>query len=59
VLEAIANANPITTIVDALRALWLGAPAGTDIWVGLIWCVGITAVFSVLATARYRRTVAR
>jgi ABC-type polysaccharide/polyol phosphate export permease len=59
VLRAIANANPITTIVDALRALWLGTPAGTDIWVGLIWCVGIIAVFSVLATARYRRTVAR
>jgi ABC transporter DrrB family efflux protein len=59
VLRAIANANPITTIVDALRALWLGAPAGTDIWVGLIWCAGIIAVFSVLATARYRRTVAR
>jgi ABC transporter DrrB family efflux protein len=59
VLQAIANANPITTIVDALRALWLGTPAGTDIWVGLLWCVGIAAVFSVLATDRYRRTVAR
>jgi ABC transporter DrrB family efflux protein len=59
VLRAIANANPITTIVDALRALWLGTPAGTDIWVGLIWCVGIIVAFSILATARYRRTVAR
>jgi len=59
VLRAIANANPITTIVDALRALWLGAHAGTDIWVGLLWCVAIIAVFSVLATDRYRRTVAR
>ena len=59
VLQAIANANPITTIVDALRALWVGAPAGTDIWVAVIWCVGIIAVFSVLATDRYRRTVAR
>ena len=59
VLRAIANANPITTIVDALRALWLGAHAGTDIWVGLLWCVAIIAVFSVLATDRYRLTVAR
>lgn len=59
VLRAIANANPITTIVDALRALWLGTPAGTDIWVGLLWCIGITIAFSILATARYRRTVAR
>ena len=59
VVETIANANPITTIVDALRALWIGAPANTDVWVAVLWCVGITVVFSVLATSRYRRTVAR
>lgn len=59
VLRAIANANPITTIVDALRSLWVGTPAGTDIAFALAWCVGIAVVFSVLATTRYRRTVAR
>jgi len=59
VFAAIADANPITTVVDALRALWLDAPAGTDVWVAVLWCVGITAVFAVLATSRYRRTVAR
>jgi ABC-2 type transport system permease protein/oleandomycin transport system permease protein len=59
VLKAIANANPITTIVDALRALWVGAPAGSDIGFAVLWCVGIAAVFSLLATSRYRRTVAR
>ena len=56
---AIADANPITTVVDALRSLWLGTPAGTDVWVALLWCAGLTAVFAALATARYRRTVAR
>jgi ABC-2 type transport system permease protein/oleandomycin transport system permease protein len=59
VLRAIADANPITTVVDALRALWLGAPAGTDIGFAVLWCVGITAVFAVLSTARYRRAVVR
>jgi ABC transporter DrrB family efflux protein len=59
VLRAIANANPITTVVDALRSLWLGTPAGSDVAVALAWCVGIVVVFAVLATARYRRTVAR
>jgi ABC-2 type transport system permease protein/oleandomycin transport system permease protein len=59
VLEAISNANPITTVVDALRALWLGAPAGTDIGFAVLWCVGLTALFAVLATSRYRSTVAR
>jgi ABC-2 type transport system permease protein/oleandomycin transport system permease protein len=59
VLEAIANANPITTVIDALRSLWLGTPAGTDIGFAVLWCLGIAAVFSILATNRYRRTVAR
>ena len=59
VLEAIANANPITTVVDALRSLWLGTPAGTDVGFALLWCAGIAVVFATLATARYRRTVAR
>jgi ABC-2 type transport system permease protein len=59
VLKAIANANPITTVIDALRSLWLGTPAGTDIYFAVLWCIGIAAVFSVLATNRYRRTVAR
>ena len=27
-LEAFADANPITTVVDAIRALWLGRPGG-------------------------------
>jgi ABC-2 type transport system permease protein/oleandomycin transport system permease protein len=59
VLKAIANANPITTIIDAMRSLWLGTPANTDIWVAVLWCIGITLVFGVLATQRYRRTVAK
>jgi ABC transporter DrrB family efflux protein len=59
VLQAIADANPVTTIVDALRSLWIDAPAGTDVAFSLVWCVGIALVFSVLATSRYRRTVAR
>jgi ABC transporter DrrB family efflux protein len=59
VLKAIANANPITTVIDALRSLWLGTHAGTDVIFGVLWCIGIAAVFSVLATNRYRRTVAR
>ena len=58
VIRAIANANPFTTIIDALRSLWIGTPAGTDVAFALVWCVGIALVFSLLATARYRRTVA-
>ena len=59
VLEAIANANPFTTVVDALRSLWIDSPAGTDVGFAILWCVAIALVFSVLCTSRYRRTVAR
>jgi ABC transporter DrrB family efflux protein len=59
VLEAFAEANPITTWVDALRALWQGTPAGTDVWVGFLWVIGITVAFAVIATSKYRRTVVK
>jgi ABC transporter DrrB family efflux protein len=56
-VEAFANANPISTIVDAVRALFVNAPAGNDVWVSVLWCVGLTAVFSTLSVHRYRRAV--
>ena len=31
-LEKFASVNPITIVVDAMRALWLGAPAGNNVW---------------------------
>ncbi len=58
-LQAFANANPITTVVDAIRALWLGAPAGTDVWVATLWSLGLIAVFATLSVARYRRAVTK
>jgi ABC-2 type transport system permease protein/oleandomycin transport system permease protein len=57
-LEAFANVNPFTTVTDAMRALWIGDPAGNDIWGAVAWCVGLTALFAPLAVARYRRAVA-
>ena len=58
-VQAIAEVNPFTKIIDALRALWIGTPVGENIVLALAWCVGIAVVFSLLATSRYRRTVAR
>jgi ABC transporter DrrB family efflux protein len=59
VLEAFAEANPITTFVDALRSLWQGTPAGTDVWAAFVWTIGITIVFALISTAKYRRTVVK
>jgi ABC transporter DrrB family efflux protein len=55
VLRAFANVNPFTIIVDAIRSLWLGAPAGNYVWGAFAWTVGIIVVFAPLAVARYRR----
>jgi ABC-2 type transport system permease protein len=58
-LRQFAEANPFTTWTDALRSLWLGTPAHTDVWMSVIWVVVFVAVFAPLAVARYRRVAAR
>jgi ABC-2 type transport system permease protein/oleandomycin transport system permease protein len=58
-LEQFAEANPITVVVDAMRALWLGAPAGDSVWGAVAWSLALIAVFAPLAVARYRRTASR
>jgi ABC-2 type transport system permease protein len=59
VVEAFAEVNPVTQAVDALRALWLGTPAGNSIWLSILWSVGLIAIFAPLATAKYRRTASK
>src|SRR5215210_1285279 len=58
-LRQFAEANPFTTISDAMRSLWLGTPAHTDVWMSFVWCVVLIAVFAPLAIARYRRVAAK
>jgi ABC-2 type transport system permease protein len=58
-LRQVAEANPFTTIADAVRALWLGTPAHTDVWMAFIWCFVLIAVFAPLAVTRYRRVAAK
>jgi ABC transporter DrrB family efflux protein len=54
-LKWFATINPFTKVVDALRSLWLGIPAGNNIWTAVVWSLAIIAVFAPLAVARYRR----
>lgn len=58
-LQWFAEINPFTYVVDAMRALWLGAPAGDSIIGAVIWTVLIIAVFAPLAVYRYRRAASR
>ena len=58
-LQWFAEINPFTVVVDAMRALWVGAPAGNSVWGAFVWSFVILAVFAPLAVARYRRTAGR
>jgi len=58
-LRQFAEANPFTTWSDALRALWLGTPANTDVWMSFVWCVALIAIFAPLAVWRYRTVAAK
>jgi ABC-2 type transport system permease protein/oleandomycin transport system permease protein len=58
-LQWFAEINPFTIVVDAMRALWVGAPAGNSVWGAVVWSLAILAIFAPLAVARYRRTAGR
>lgn len=52
-----AEHQPVTSIVDTLRALFAGQPVGGGIWVALGWLVGILVLGYVLAVATYRKRI--
>ena len=58
-LEAFAEINPFTIVVNAVRALWLDTPAGNYVWGALAWTLGIIVVFAPLAVRAYRRAATR
>ena len=53
-LQWFAEINPFTIMVDAIRALWLDAPAGNSVWGGFAWALAIFVIFAPLAVHRYR-----
>jgi ABC transporter DrrB family efflux protein len=56
VLKDFANVNPFTITVDAMRHLWLGAPAHNNVWGAVVWAFVIIGLFAPLAVARYRQS---
>jgi ABC-2 type transport system permease protein len=55
VVRAFAENQPVTSIVEAVRALLSGQPVGNDIWIALAWCVGIMLVAYILAMRAYNK----
>ena len=56
-VRVFAEVQPVTSIVDAIRALLTGQPVGGSIWIALAWCVGILLVAWAVATVIYRRRI--
>ena len=56
-LQQVAEVNPFTVAVDAMRALWIGDPAGNSIWGAVAWSLGLIAVVSWVSVQRYKRAV--
>jgi ABC-2 type transport system permease protein len=54
-LQWFADINPFTIVVNAMRSLWLGAPADNYVWGAFVWSFALIAIFAPLAVARYRR----
>ncbi|GIO69663.1 ABC transporter permease [Paenibacillus cookii] len=55
VIRAFAENQPVTSIVETIRALLSSQPVGNDIWIALAWCVGIMLVAYVFAMRAYKR----
>ncbi len=53
-LRWFADINPFTIVVDAMRSLWLGAPAGNYVWGAFAWSFALILIFAPIAVWRYR-----
>lgn len=54
-LRIFAENQPVTSIVDSIRALFAGQSAGNDIWIALGWCLGTMIISFCLAVRLYRK----
>lgn len=54
-LRIFAENQPITHIIEAVRALILETPAGNHIWLSIVWCVGLLAFAVPFATRLFKR----
>ncbi len=54
-LQAFANNQPVSQIVNGCRALMNGGPTETHVLIALAWSLGLVAVLAPLAVRRYTR----
>jgi ABC transporter DrrB family efflux protein len=55
-LQAFANNQPVTYVIDAMRAMALGhAPVWPSLWKSIVWLAAIFIVFAPLSVRAYKR----
>jgi ABC-2 type transport system permease protein len=55
IVRAFAENQPVTSIVESIRALLSGQPVGNELLVALAWCVGIMLVAYIFAMRAYKK----
>lgn len=55
VVRVFAVNQPVTHVIEAIRALLVGTPVRDHIWLSVVWCLGILAVSVPLAIYLFRR----
>ena len=54
-LQWVAEHQPVTPIVDSVRALSLGTPVGDELWIAFAWCLGGIVVGRIAAARLFRQ----
>jgi ABC transporter DrrB family efflux protein len=54
-LQAFANNQPVTFVIDAMRSLAIGGPVTASLLKSIAWLIGIFVVFAPLAVRAYKR----
>jgi len=54
-LQAFANNQPVTYVINTMRALALGGPIEANLWKSIAWLAGILIVFGPLSVRAYKR----
>lgn len=57
-LRAFVEHQPVTHVIDTLRALFLNQPVGDSLWLALLWWGGLTLLIIPLSARRFRRRFA-
>ncbi len=55
VVRIFAKKQPVTPIIEAIRNLLTQHPVGQDIWIALIWCIGLSIIAFLFAKKIYNK----